>query len=329
MSRDMGRPKSAKNRHLPPRMSARKLASRTLYYYRTRNGGAIPLGADLAAAKLRWAQLETSGAITEGLTFTGAAERYERLGMQHLAVKTRKEYGAALGRLKVAFGHGTFEQIRRAHVLDYMDKRTAKIAGNREIAVLSALWNWCLDREITKAPNPCSKTKVSESPRGVYVTDEQYEAVYAQADQLLRDALDLARLTGQREADVLKMRRSDIQDGHLWVKQGKTGHPLGIALTGECGRAVEAMRDRVRSATGPYLVQTDAGQKMSYAMLRRRFDEARKAACATWQFRDLRAKAASDSGDLQQAQALLGHKSEATTAGVYRRGRGNKVRPVK
>jgi integrase len=104
---------------------------------------------------------------------------------------------------------------------------------------------------------------------------------------------------------------------------------VGIELTGELDAAVQAMLTRARTATGAYLVQTDAGQKLTYAMLRKRFDAARKAAGEAWQFRDLRAKAATDVGDVRDAQALIGHRSESTTAGIYRRLKGQKVRPVR
>lgn len=37
------------------------------------------------------------------------------------------------------------------------------------------------------------------------------------------DAMDLALLTGQRPADVLKLKGTDIRDGALWIVQNKTG----------------------------------------------------------------------------------------------------------
>ena len=64
-----------------------------------------------------------------------------------------------------------------------------------------------------------------------------------------------------------------------------------------------------------------------------RFDAAREAAgkenaeLAAWQFRDLRAKTASDSESLDAAQSRLGHTSSSTTRRVYRR--GEKVRPLR
>lgn len=61
-------------------------------------------------------------------------------------------------------------------------------------------------------------------------------------------------------------------------------------------------------------------------MMRDRFDDARLAASEDvgykidWQLRDLRAKSASDSSTLSEAQDRLGHESSTTTKRVYRRG---------
>lgn len=56
----MPRPRTTRP-DLPPRLHARVQKKRTLYYYRA-GGKSIPLGADLAQAKRRWAELETAGA---------------------------------------------------------------------------------------------------------------------------------------------------------------------------------------------------------------------------------------------------------------------------
>ena len=39
-----------------------------------------------------------------------------------------------------------------------------------------------------------------------------YDAIYQVASQPLKDALDLAYLTGQRPADIIAMSEADIQD---------------------------------------------------------------------------------------------------------------------
>lgn len=47
--------------------------------------------------------------------------------------------------------------------------------------------------------------------------------------------------------------------------------------------------------------------------LRSRFDKARRLAGVDFQFRDIRAKAATDTGDLSHSQKLLGHRNREMT----------------
>lgn len=327
----MGRRKSKQNAHLPPRMSARPMKSGTVhYYYRPTSGGAIALGTDLAEAKVKWAQLEHAGQISTANDFAGISSRYRAEALPKLAPKTQYDYIASLARLDKAFGHFPLGQIKPHHVRQYLDKRSAKVSANREIAVFSALFNWAREKGLTDAPNPAAGVRRNPSkPREMYVTDDAFQAVWDAAPAELQDALDLARLTGQREADILKMRRDDIKDGHLWVRQNKTGARVGIEISGELATIIDRIISRPKSATGMHLVQTETGQRMTYHMLRKRFDAARKASGQEWQFRDLRPKAATDIDDVRAAQELLGHKSESTTAGIYRRSRGLKVKPVR
>ncbi len=64
-------------------------------------------------------------------------------------------------------------------------------------------------------------------------------------------------------------------------------------------------------------------------MLRNRFDEARETAGATFQFRDIRAKAATDTGDLGHAQKLLGHAKRDMAEHYTRYRKGERVKPLR
>lgn len=331
MSPEMGRPKNSNNRDLPPRMTRRVMKSGVAhYYYRTTDGKKLPLGPDLMTAKIKWAQLEARGIVAPSDLWRTVSTSYRAAVLPTKATATQTSYETALGVLDKVFGDMRLPQIKPHHIRGHLDARQAKkVAANREVAIFSAVFNWARGRGITEAPNPVVGIKKhAEQPREVYVADEEFRALWAVAVPELQDALDIARLTGQRPADVLKMRRADIRDGHLWVRQGKTGARVGIAVVGELADVLKQCQERPRSATGLYLVQTDAGQRLSYTMLRDRFDAAREACGQQWQFRDLRPKAATDIDDLRDAQHLLGHTSETTTAKIYRRLKGNKVQPV-
>ncbi|MGO9443909.1 MAG: tyrosine-type recombinase/integrase [Thiobacillaceae bacterium] len=321
----MGRRKTI-HKDLPPRMVVQVMAGgRRLFYYNA-GGRRIPLGGDLNAARMKWAELEANQAM--GIhTFKAVAERYRREIIPGKSTKTQREQNPQLDRLIAVFGKAPLEDIRPMHVRQYLDRRTAKIMGNREIAVLSHLWNKAREWGYTDGENPCRGVeKYSEKARGVYVSDDQFNAVLAHADAPLNDAMLLAYYTGQRLADVLKMRRSDIEDGALWITQNKTTQRLAITIEGDLKAAIDGMLNRQRTATGMHLVQTDTGRPLTYPMLRKRFDRAREASGVDFQFRDIRPKTASDSGSLAEAQALLGHQSSNTTKRHYRH--VERVKPI-
>lgn len=328
--KNMGRPKNPANRDLPPRMSARPMKSGIVhYYYRATDGGKIPLGSDLSEAKLKWAQLETRGQILPNDLWSAVSTKYRQQVLPGKAPATQVSYGIALDKLDEVFGPARLSQIKPMHIRGHLDARKAKVSANREIAIFSAVFNWARGLGLTDCQNPVAGIKKhTEHAREVYVADEEFRMLWALAVPELQDALDIARLTGQRTADVIKMRRSDITDGHLWVKQNKTGARIGIAVVGELAEIIERAKTRVRAATGLYLVQTSEGKRLTYTMLRDRFDAARLASGQQWQFRDLRSKAATDIDDLTAAKELLGHRSETTTAAIYRRMKGQKVQPV-
>jgi integrase len=137
--------------------------------------------------------------------------------------------------------------------------------------------------------------------------------VKAHAHSTVVDAMDLALLTGQRPADVLKIQCRDIRDGALWVVQNKTGARIGIEITGELATVIARISERPRRAISPYLIQDENGQPLTYFAMRSRFDKARELAGVSFQFRDLRAKAATDTGDLAHSQKLLAHKNREMT----------------
>jgi integrase len=304
----MGRPKTV-NPDLPPRMGARPMKRGGFLYYYTGGGKKVPLGADLNAARMQWARLENN--VVTATSYDAIADRWAKEGIaigskgRRRAVVTQQQFESALKNLRPAFKGMAFEEIRPVHIRQYLDRRSKKIAANREIAVLSIMFNWAREK---------------------YVTDEEYVQTYDKAPPLVQDLMDLAYLTGQRLSDVLKMTRQDIREACLWVRQGKTGARVGIRLEGMLEVVVQRILARHRAVPSMFLIADDQGQRLNRFQAYNAFVAVR---VGDWQFRDLRAKAASDAGNLKHAQRLLGHSSEVTTAGIYRRVKGNVVSPLK
>lgn len=326
---DMGRPKGRFS-DLPPRMTARESGGK-LYYYRQAAGKKTPLGADKAAALRLWARLEAGGIETG---FLAVSEAYREHIKKHLTRESWQHYRLALDNLDESFGKGKLEQIEPHHVKTYILERTKKGAALFEKRVLSAMWNWARESGITATANPCAGVKFSKSEkrtigklgrRDKYVTDAEFQEVLLKAGPILQDAMELAYLTGQRPSDLLKMTRQDMRDGTLLVVQVKTGAKVPIRIEGRLKRVLERALARPRRIPSMYVIAAEDGQRLRYHAMNKQFVEARGE--ATWQFRDIRAKTATDLPSIKRAQELLGHVDETTTAG-YRRNKGLPVAPM-
>ncbi|MCV2423369.1 tyrosine-type recombinase/integrase [Paucibacter sp. DJ4R-1] len=218
------------------------------------------------------------------------------------------------------------------------------VRANREKALFSHIWNYARNQGFTKLPNPCLGIKgFKEAGRDVYVSDTMLAQVMTAADKPTQFALRLAQITGQRPADVLSMSETDLAGGMLHIRQGKTRAKLRIVIEGELKALLDeiaayktevsqAHPSRVRSLA---LLINERGQKLSRDTFRSRFDTAREKAGADkalFQFRDLRAKTATDTDDAggtRAAQAILGHTTETMTADYIRHKVGKKVRPIR
>lgn len=319
---------------MPPRMKPRQLSSgKILYYYRV-GKKEIPLGSNLVAAREEWARLEAGGTATAKWPAVTKLYR-ESEAFRSLAFNTRKHYGPALDHWDAYFKNFTLEQVEPKHIKQYMRKRSKKGAAVAEKKIGAAFFEWARGEGHTRAPNPFRGVTFSRTERKTfdvvgqrtrYVTDAEFDAVYGNADETLRDAMDLALRTGQRPGDILKARRQDIIDGVLWFKQEKTGAVVGVRVQGQLAGVLERILSRRRAIPSMYLICDRGGQRLSKMALWHRFNKARGE--ANWQFRDIRKKAGADSPDLRRAQKLLGHKKETTTAEHYRPSNGNIVAPL-
>lgn len=164
------------------------------------------------------------------------------------------------------------------------------------------------------------------------LTFEQWEKIYncaADHPPFAQNSMLLALVTGQRRGDILKMKFSDIWDGHLHIVQEKTGVRLALPLSLKCdviqmtlGDVVSKCRDRVISQ---YLIHTHrahgtskAGDSVYANTVSRVFMEARDKADLSLpkgatppsfhEQRSLSSRVYSDQGI--DVKTLLGHKTD-------------------
>lgn len=352
----MSKPKT-KHRHLPPRMTVRSYTNKqgetwTGYYYEHPRDAAgkrklTSLGTDLTEAKRKWAELENRPAPVDLTTIEGVyalymawAEDREKSKLSLRTLSDRKKYWKHLAPV---YGSTPINALLPGHIMPYFDKRSSQVSAKKELKFLSVMCNWARGKGLMRVPNPCTglfvQMKVKEG-RDIYVEDIWLALVYKHGSDTIRDALDLAYLTGQRPSDVKKMRWSQVQDNVLLVGQQKTGAKLRIVIEGKLKEVLD--RIKKRGIKGLTILADNKGQPLKdFGFFRSQFDKARDAAEAEakemgidfvrFQFRDLRPKAATDLDtlhSLKAAQKLLGHTTERMTAEYIRKRRGDVVRPL-
>lgn len=353
------RRKNAANLDLPPRMIRRNATLKsgkiwTGYYYNGRDANGkrkeIPLGGDLDQAKVEWARLERRAPPKPSHLLGSLFDRYVKEIIPTKGLRTQSDNMKELKQLRKAFEKAPIDSITPQVVAQYRDARTAKVRANREIALLSHMFTIAREWGLTSNANPCFGVRRNkEKPRDYYAGDIVWNAVYSEAVQELKDAMDLAYLTGQRPADVLKVATTDLNAGFLMVKQGKTEKKLRLRLEdagvqSALSAFINDLQER-RALAGiktSSLITNTSGLRMSQQMLRNRWDEAREKAAIKagadgdsslavlirqFQFKDIRPKAASEI-ELAHASRLLGHSTEEMTKKVYRRV-GEIVKPTR
>lgn len=338
-------------RKLPPHMLARTYTNKhgkvwTGYYYRGRRDEEgrrreIPLGSDLSIALRKWAEIEGKPVQADNAlhkVYAKYIEWAENRAVSGLALRTISDYKKFWKFLAKVFRDAPIDAIQPSHLLRYFDARESKIRAKLEVRFLSTLFNWAKARGYANGANPVTGiTRQMKAPsrRTIYVTDTDFALVHKHAVQFVKDAMDIALLTGQRPADVFKMRWDDIEDGVLTVKQNKTGNVVRISVEGRLKEVLD--RIRMRPYINPLIVN-NRGRSFGARAFLRAFTDARdkaeveaKEMCITFnrfQFKDIRAKAATDSASQTEAQKLLGHSDAATTV-IYRRDKGEVIKPLK
>jgi integrase len=300
--------------------------------------------------------------VTHEYNYVDLATRYEREVVPTKAPQTQKGNRLELKQLAKFFGNppAPLNQITPQRVHQYLAWRKFITRANREKALLSHMFNMARQWGWTSLANPCAGIKgATEHGRAVYVEDDALELIRKCADPPVRNALRLAYLTGQRPADVISSTSEDISADQLVVTPAKTSRSTHNKIRIELrkkdktwntlGEFLETLRPKDQPTGKPYALLRDRkGKQLTYAQLNNGFNNAKELAqmclsgeedaalaahIAEIQFRDIRAKAATDTavrtGDIRSAQKQLGHASATMTEHYVRARLGDVVEPTK
>lgn len=306
------------------------------------------LGHTLPDAHKAWA--ERMQTPREAANIGQLLDRYLLEVVPTKAAKSQTENRRQIGKLRPSFGHVALADLEPQHVYQYMDARSAKVAGRREIEVLSHAFTKAVQWGLIKAHPFKGEVRLEgETPRTRYVEDwELAEAMALPAKRkkgsvrMIQAYLSLKLLTGMRQRDMLLLTTANLQDDGIHVTPSKTKKSTGKRIiyewTPELRQAIQSCIE-ARPALSPFLfcnrfgagfVDEEKGTASDWGNMWHKF-MARVLAETEVKERftehDLRAKVGSDAENVERAKQLLSHSDARTTERIYRR-KPERIKPA-
>lgn len=249
-------------------------------------------------------------------TLDKVMDDYIAAGVPKLSLSSQTDYVAIIdNKLRPFCGHMHPDDLTAQDVAAYLEKRERSghgPRGNKEIAVLSSVYNHGMRIRACNLNPTYGVRRNNEKPRTYYITDESLRQALRHARPHLRHLLWAAYLTGFRQRDLRDLTRDNLTPDGIKVIQSKDGKHE-IRLWSESLRKV--VRRALDRSECQYVFTNERGQHYSLSAVQCAMRRMKAKTGIEWRFHDIRAKAESD---------------HETGLGLMRRyARGRKLRAVK
>jgi integrase len=181
-----------------------------------------------------------------------------------LAPRTQKDYRQHQRAQLGVFRKMRADSVKTEQIRIFMDKGglESKTQANHEMAILSRVYGWGFERGYAKG-NPCKGgLKFTSKPLTVYISDEQYAAIYEETIPALRVAMEVSYLCAARQSDVLEMVWADVMDAGLFIEQNKTGTKQIKEWSPRLRSAFQLARNAL-GENGKYVITNSNGEKVT------------------------------------------------------------------
>ena len=164
--------------------------------------------------------------------------------------------------------------------------------------------------------------------------EAEYAAAYNVMPPMVQCAMDLAVLTGLRPGDLLRLTRANLTDDGIEVATSKTGKRLLIEWSEALRSTVKRALEQIPQVRQPIICNkpgkaytVDGFNTIFYRAMCKIVKDEKSGLTERFQFRDLRAKSASDD-TVEAAAKRLGHADPRITERVYRR-KAERAKPLR
>lgn len=240
----------------------------------------------------------------------------------NLSDSSKRNYMGAIRDLEETIGDMDIEAVRRRDLIRHFESMADRPAtANNYGRVASIIFNYAVDMEYCGG-NPAQRlTPMKVGTWRQWKMDDVFKVI-GMKHPIVSTAVALGYYTGQREADILKMRWDDIQNGVLKVTQSKTGTVLEIAVAKPLQRILDSI-----NKDGPFIVRSTTGKPMTGPAFRNMFKRKTREIGVDAPFHGLRksvgSRLAEQGRSVNEIAAVLGHKT-LTMAALYTKQADNK-----
>lgn len=260
------------------------------------------------------------------ITVSHVLDRYQAECLPKLAPRTASSYVRHIANLKRVFGDRIVSELKPKDFGPFLQVphgKKGQVQRIRQLAVLSAaltqavsFW-YIVDRNVLR-----DVKRPRCYPRDRLIEDREFEAVRTIAPLRVKLMMDLARMLGQRQGDLLELKWADIRDGELHVYQSKTGKRLAIGLSTDVKKVLG--KCWMLPNRGEYVITRKVGGRFTSEGFRAQWQRTINKYCrlggVRFTFHDIRALCATRCSSPEIAMRLLGHANISMTLKVYRRG---------
>lgn len=204
----------------------------------------------LAAAAIDGVKIEVPARLPKEGTVEALIAAYRASEeFQALAEKTRRSYQLNLtivgkwageapvraitaARVQVLYKEvkkrGTRHLLAKGEEARALKPRPAPAAAAALVRTISLLWTWGRRAGLAPGENPAEKPGIKlHAAKGRIWTEAEVEAMVAAADSAglhsIGTAIVLNEWLGQREGDIIRLRRQQVRDGAVHIRQSKRG----------------------------------------------------------------------------------------------------------
>lgn len=254
-----------------------------------------------------------------GVTISEYCQYFQNdiLPQRNLASETLAAYRRFLAQVREFFKGKDIRQVTLSNISQFLKTRPSKQHNNYR-SMFCVLYKYAVSEGLVSENLPTKTLKRQVKVKRNRLSIEAFNAIRTCAPDWLKNAMDIALVTGQRVGDIAEMKHSDIKYGFLFIKQSKTSHALQFPIVGQLQEVI----NRCKSTDCDYLINIK-GKPITSGHISRCFCEARKESgvCdnienppSFHEIRSLSARIQKKSGlDKKTIQNWLGHSSEQMT----------------